>query len=891
MMKIITFSSFTTNNLLTAIFVPGFLLLTACGGGSGEAEKVQLTNNQAPDVNAGQDQAVAANDEVRIAASASDSDGTIETYSWTQISGTSVSLSGSNTANASFRAPTESGLGSTQLSFRVTATDDKGASATDTVDISISQPDANMLPTVSAGDDVDVNSGSPVNFSASASDSDGTIQSYSWTQTSGANVDLDITNSTNLSFTAPSNNSQSNLVLSFSVTVIDNDGATASDSVSVNVAQAASNQPPTANAGQDQSVQEGDTVNLNASAADSDGSVASYSWSQLSGTSVNINSANSASASFTAPTVPDGQEQISVSFQVLVTDNNGASVTDSINVLVTANNSNQAPSTDAGQDQSVEEGVNVNLSANASDNDGTIESYSWAQLSGASVNLSSADSANASFVAPEVPDGQEQISLAFEVLVTDDDGATATDSVTITVLAPVENIAPTVSAGNDATVFEQTGVSLVASAEDSDGSISSYSWSQTSGNTLSLTNANTSEASFTSPTLADVNTPESYTFEITVTDDQGLTATDSISITVRASASTDDCTLTISPGTLFTSAFAQLSPGQTLCLNDGIYVQAMDIPSDINVRAVNDGMAEIDGGNTRGEEWSGGLMQMKGSNSSVRGLKVYDSSTNSDTCHIAGSNNTMKVMSCSHGGSHKHKIPMKIAGSGHLIEGSWFYGEGRYVVQCFGGNNVTLRGNVIRWDETVAGEESEPNAAMSNYSCSDMIWENNISIDYGIPETYMIHCGDMCMSTTTNSPNYRVQYLGNMVINHDPSTGNNKAFRADQKGSTPSTGITIKDFYVRSVNVGIVFNPIYDGVIIDDCTMTDVSNNGFIGGQSINCNNDADIQFKYVDGVKTTEALWPWPNEGKIKADMCASDERQSDWCNTNKSLSEYILE
>lgn len=68
-----------------------------------------------------------------------------------------------------------------------------------------------------------------------------------------------------------------------------------------------------------------------------------------------------------------------------------------------------------------------------------------------------------------------------------------------------------------------------------------------------------------------------------------------------------DCSLTINPGDSFIEAFSSLKSGDTLCLNDGLYQQAMDVPSNINVRAINDGKAEIDGGSTLGEEWTGGL--------------------------------------------------------------------------------------------------------------------------------------------------------------------------------------------------------------------------------------------------------------------------------------------
>jgi hypothetical protein len=53
---------------------------------------------------------------------------------------------------------------------------------------------------------------------------------------------------------------------------------------------------------------------------------------------------------------------------------------------------NQAPTVDAGADQSVDEGETVNLSATGTDSDGTIASYSWQQESGAAVTITNGTS-------------------------------------------------------------------------------------------------------------------------------------------------------------------------------------------------------------------------------------------------------------------------------------------------------------------------------------------------------------------------------------------------------------------------------------------------------------------------------------------------------------------
>ena len=92
--------------------------------------------NQSPNVKAsGPDQMVAAGDKVRLRGSASDPDGTIQTYRWEQVEGPSVSISNVNQASASFVAPKVKGY--RVLVFRLTVVDDGNATATDRVVVTI----------------------------------------------------------------------------------------------------------------------------------------------------------------------------------------------------------------------------------------------------------------------------------------------------------------------------------------------------------------------------------------------------------------------------------------------------------------------------------------------------------------------------------------------------------------------------------------------------------------------------------------------------------------------------------------------------------------------------------------------------------------------------------
>lgn len=91
------------------------------------------------------------------------------------------------------------------------------------------------------------------------------------------------------------------------------------------------------------------------------------------------------------------------------------------------------PNAAAGQDLVLPEQTTVQLDGtNSYDADGQIVSYAWSQLSGPAVTLDNPNSPAPTFVAPDVPPGTAAIE--FELTVTDSDGNSNADVVTITVL-------------------------------------------------------------------------------------------------------------------------------------------------------------------------------------------------------------------------------------------------------------------------------------------------------------------------------------------------------------------------------------------------------------------------------------------------------------------------
>ena len=123
-------------------------------------------------------------------------------------------------------------------------------------------------------------------------------------------------------------------------------------------------------------------------------------------------------------------------FDIALSNPQGTSLGATTNLqiqVVDAGGANSAPNSIAGGSQTVSAGATVTLNGNGSnDPDGDNLSYAWTQTQGQSVNLSNADSAQASFVAPTV---SSDTLLRFELEVTDAGGASDTSTTNVTVTA------------------------------------------------------------------------------------------------------------------------------------------------------------------------------------------------------------------------------------------------------------------------------------------------------------------------------------------------------------------------------------------------------------------------------------------------------------------------
>ena len=558
----------------------------------------QVTVNQPPIVNAGIDKSIAVSaSPLVLSGTASDPDGTIASLAWTKTSGPNTPiLSGNTTATLAI-----SGMIAGTYIYRLTATDNKGATAYDEVQVTVNAAATTLTANAGSNQAITVPASS---VTLNGSGSTGSINSYSWTRVSGPNRPS-ITSS-KLAITTVTGLIQGTYVFKLSV----NGGASTSQ---VTVTVSAATATVTANAGSSQSVTlPASSVTLSGSG--STGTISNYTWTGVSGPNTPFISTPTA-----ASTTVTGLVQGTYVFQLSV---NGGASTSQVTIAVVPGTTTatttifttQTPGSAVSNDgQAIELGVKFRSTAagyitgirfykvtgNTGTHTGELYSSSGVRLAQAVFTAETSSgwqqvlfsapvaiAANTTYIGAYYSSAGNFSSTLnyFTTAVTNSplsglaDGTDGVNGVYAYSATPAfpntsymksnywvdaifssgtsqvpANQVPVVNAGADKNITLPTSsIVLSGTATDANGTIASLAWTETSGpNTPTLTGAATATAAITGLIAG------TYVYRLTATDNNGATAFDEVQVTVNSAV------VLLSPGTLSAGADQTLSAGTT----------------------------------------------------------------------------------------------------------------------------------------------------------------------------------------------------------------------------------------------------------------------------------------------------------------------------------------
>lgn len=368
--------------------------------------------------------------------SSSDSDGTIVSYLWEQISGPPINISATNASRSIFSANMPEVDQDTELRFRLTVTDDGGLSSSDEIAILVL---ANLPPQPLMIEEVTIVEGSHHVLDASHyfsfQNEDGFMSSvgYQWRQISGPSVPMQYRQyRQQVRILAPQVDVTADLI--FEVTVEDRFGLPATNTVTVHVINTEDlplNSPPVANAGEDRiSPSKYYLIVDGSDSQDADGEIASYEWSVIDSPGYVGTFRGDSKYPINHAMIFEPGDYI---LRLTVTDDRGGVSSDDVVITFSpyVNSTASPPRSDAGVHLHApyrywEMWDSIRLDGrNSSDANGSIVSYQWRQISGPKVDISNPTGSYPSFV-PQPFDGSvsssNPIEYRFLLTVIDSDG-------------------------------------------------------------------------------------------------------------------------------------------------------------------------------------------------------------------------------------------------------------------------------------------------------------------------------------------------------------------------------------------------------------------------------------------------------------------------------------
>ncbi|MBK8048223.1 MAG: DNRLRE domain-containing protein [Anaerolineales bacterium] len=378
------------------------------------------------------------------------------------------------------------------------------------------------------------------------------------------------------------------------------------------------------------------------------------------------------------------------------------------------------------------------------------------------------------------------------------------------------------------------------------------------------------------------------------------------------------------PWATFNRAWQTLQPGDTLLLMDGIYTQTLQpnvrngaAGKPITIKAMHDGQAIIDGQGIRntvkiGDAWPGPI----GEWFVVEGIVARNSSES--VWYLRGNHNVLRRVSGYNANTDTNDHVFLIWANDSVIEDCIAAGTGRNLILIYQGSRNTIRRCYTRWEEWRGADFCGVTWPNGNnvviYNASNNLLENVIADGRSPGRGILIQANADTVQANNNRVYGSISVLAGMENAATafqwpqirPANTCGGAYldprRADLRagiavwGQGLISGNIWKDLLVTA-NAGLGFSsakPFGIGVtdgILDHVTITGngldaIAADGGVGANvkltqlapwtitnsRINGTNHqgegARLSSRYIDGVLTTEALWPWPMDGRAQKEL-----------------------
>jgi hypothetical protein len=383
------------------------------------------------------------------------------------------------------------------------------------------------------------------------------------------------------------------------------------------------------------------------------------------------------------------------------------------------------------------------------------------------------------------------------------------------------------------------------------------------------------------------------------------------------------------PLTTITAGIAKMKGGDTLVISDGTWAEAFPAPP-----SGNDGAWTI----VRAEH--PGLTILTGNCCTARtthhvvfsGLRVQ--STNQKD--VLGNHLKFQEMEFRGGCASGNCTDVAVGTNDFndtadiLIEDSWIHGAGgRYNLLVYNANRVILRRVVLRHDGGWTDSKGDPEAGLSVYNSANVAVENVLCLDSNLSYHTWQSCFYSVYNSASPNSNRDNSWLGVVALNNT-SGADGASLRFD--GNVAQTGHVIADAVFWQANWGM--NMSYAAAVSLTATRLTIGRpaSGMIGiagssGGTKRIDNLRVFNASVLNGSPTNQvsgppmylpqplngtgadvtkqigvagslygetgwntpqssSLWPWPNEARLKVEMCAGVTRG--FC-SDSSLTHYI--